>query len=38
MIDEYSVWTFPAVLGQGKRLFEDNAKPAALRLVSSDAQ
>lgn len=35
IIDEYNVWTFPVVLGRGKRLFSEMAKPVALRLVRS---
>jgi dihydrofolate reductase len=35
LIDEYNVWTFPLVLGRGKRLFEDTSRPLALRLVGS---
>jgi len=35
LIDEYHVWTFPVILGRGKRLFEASAKPSALRLVGT---
>lgn len=35
LIDEYNVWTFPVVLGRGKRLFGDAIKPSSLRLVRS---
>ena len=35
LIDEFNVWTFPVVLGRGKRLFGETARPAALRLVGS---
>jgi dihydrofolate reductase len=36
LIDEYHVWTYPVVLGLGKRLFEKSARPCALRLVASN--
>jgi len=35
LIDEYNVWMFPVVLGRGKRLFGEAAKPSALRLIRS---
>ncbi len=35
LIDEYRVLIFPVVLGSGKRLFEQGATPAGLRLVES---
>ena len=35
LIDEYNIWTYPVVLGRGKRLFADGARPCALRLVAS---
>jgi dihydrofolate reductase len=35
LIDEYNVWTYRVVLGRGKRLFENGARPSALRLVAS---
>jgi dihydrofolate reductase len=35
LIDEYNVWVFPVVLGHGKRLFENGARPCALRLVAT---
>ena len=33
LIDEFHLWTFPAVLGSGKRLFAGGAIPAGLKVV-----
>jgi dihydrofolate reductase len=35
LIDQFNLWTFPVVVGQGKRLFEDGTVPSGLRLVDS---
>lgn len=35
LVDEYHLWVFPVVLGEGKRLFADGTVPATLRLVDS---
>jgi dihydrofolate reductase len=35
LIDQFRVWTFPVVLGTGKRLFGEGAPPVALRVVDS---
>ena len=33
LIDEFRLWTFPVVVGAGKRLFADRVVPGSLRLV-----
>ena len=33
LVDTFVVWTFPVVLGEGKRLFGDGAIPIGLRLA-----
>ena len=35
LIDEYHLWTFPVVVGPGKRLFAEQTVPAALKLVDT---
>jgi dihydrofolate reductase len=35
LVDEFHVWTFPVVLGRGKRLFEATARPCSLRLTAT---
>jgi dihydrofolate reductase len=35
LIDEFRIWTFPVLLGTGKRLFGDGTIPVALRLLDS---
>jgi dihydrofolate reductase len=36
LIDEYRVWTFPVLVGDGKRLFGDGAHGAGLKAVDSE--
>lgn len=35
LVDVFRLWTFPVVLGTGKRLFAGGTVPSALRLVDS---
>jgi len=35
LVDEYRMWVFPLVLGEGKRLFENGVPPRRLSLVST---
>lgn len=35
LLDELRVWTFPLLLGRGKRLFGDGTRPGNLKLASS---
>ena len=33
LIDEFRIWTFPVVVGGGKRLFSEGVVPGSLELV-----
>jgi dihydrofolate reductase len=35
LVDRFLLWTFPVVIGSGKRLFADGTVPAGLKLVDS---
>jgi dihydrofolate reductase len=35
LVDQYNLWVYPVLLGDGKRLFGDGTVPTALRLVES---
>ena len=35
LIDEFRLWTFPLVVGSGKRLFSEGTIPAGLKLVDT---
>ncbi len=35
LVDRFSLWVFPVVIGSGKRLFADGTVPSGLKLVDS---
>ena len=35
LVDEYRIWVFPLVLGEGKRLLENGVPPGSLALVET---
>jgi dihydrofolate reductase len=35
LVDQFTIWIFPVVVGKGKRLFGDGAVPQGLKLVDS---
>ncbi|PHS69361.1 MAG: riboflavin biosynthesis protein RibD [Methylophaga sp.] len=37
LIDEFRLWTFPVVVGSGKRLFADGATPLSLKLTKFES-
>jgi dihydrofolate reductase len=37
LVDEYRIWVFPLVLGEGKRLFENGVPPRGLSLVATQS-
>ncbi len=36
LVDEFRIWTFPIILGKGKRLFSDEDFPNDLNLITSE--
>lgn len=36
LVDEYRLWTFPVIVGAGKRLFAEGTVPSSLTLVKTE--
>ncbi|MDH3742199.1 MAG: dihydrofolate reductase family protein [Hyphomicrobiales bacterium] len=36
LVDEFRLWTFPVIVGAGKRLFDEGAVPTGLTLVKTE--
>lgn len=36
LIDEFRIWTFPVIVGEGKRLFASGMVPYGLKLIKSE--
>ena len=36
LVDVFRLWTFPVVVGSGKRLFGENSAPTGLTLLKSE--
>lgn len=37
LVDEFRLWTFPVVVGSGKRLFGEGTAPTGLTLIKTDS-
>lgn len=35
LVDTFYIWTFPVIIGKGKRLFADGSRPQGLKLIDS---